>query len=130
MATLDVPAWVVVAVEPTIALCCRQKLVLFDIATVAKVEAVASFVATARATVLEVPRQSRGRFLQMAKRNWRRGRISQYLAAVVVRVAAVIAVAGGLQGSGDEGACSCAGKSTGSVAGSDGGNSATEAAVV
>ena len=37
------------------------------------------------------------RFLQVAKRNWRRGRISDYLAAVVVRVAAVIAIAGGFK---------------------------------
>ena len=35
------------------ALCCRPKLGLFDIATVAKVEAVASFVGTARASLFQ-----------------------------------------------------------------------------
>ena len=51
-------------------------------------------------------------------------------------LAAVIAVAGGVQGNGDEGAGSCIGKNAGSVAvrnsgaDSDGGSSATEAAVV
>ena len=60
MATVDLPALKVVAVAPTIALCCRSKLVLFDKTTVAKVEAVASFVGTARAAVPDVPRQSRG----------------------------------------------------------------------
>ena len=74
--------------------------------------------------------------MQVAQRHWRRGRISEYLAAVVVRVAAIIAVARGGQGSGDEGAGSCIGKRADSVAvrnsgaGSDGGSSPAEAAVV
>ena len=62
MATVDVPASIVVAVAPTVALCCRHKLVLFDLPTVAKVEAAASFVGTSRAAIPEVPRQSRGDF--------------------------------------------------------------------
>ena len=62
MATVNVPALIVVAVAPTIELCYRPKLVLFDIATVTKVDAVASSVGTARAAVPEVPRQSRGDF--------------------------------------------------------------------
>ena len=43
-------------------------------------------------------------FSQLAKPDWRQGRISEYIAAVVVGVAAVIAVAQGVQGNGDEGA--------------------------
>ena len=77
---------------------------------------------------------SRG-FSLLAKRHWRQRRISEYIAAVVMRVAAVIAVARGVQGDGDEEAGRCLGKSAGGVAVRNSGacsyadNSAAEAAV-